>query len=235
MADPNTLIVTPSDDDLTDAFGNTKKPPADGSTVAAPATAAPMATIKPPTSSADLTSGNDAPTAFQRFITQQSNRPDPWAPKIPQPITSSTPTSVLQRAVGNTAWNFQPGQSPGDGNIYADSAGGAPAIHADDGTFLRPSTGPQSLRSFLQRPPAPVANPAPANFAGVTGSATSQPVSSALPAIDPSSNPVSQFSMPATRIPGGAASATAASNTPQIDSGVTVGGRHLNYGAMVNG
>lgn len=161
-------------------------------------------------------------------------RPTPL-PSPSNPVTGSTPQSTLSAAMSRARWNFVPGN--GLGTSWQSSPTGASYFHDPSAAagFLRPPSGTPGVptpttpgmpdmsltvpnlqpRSVLARNPlgaagataaAPVVTPT-INSAASDGSATTQP----------QPQPQPQLQAPATR------------------AGVTVGGRALPFGAMVNG
>jgi hypothetical protein len=158
------------------------------------------------------------------------------------PITDQTPQSTLRRAVGNARWNFAP--TSDGGAAWQSSPGGMTTFHEAPSDFLRPARGPQSAGAVAAGAALTAANPVQVPDVGVPARA---PVLSRHGnAAVASTTPPVALAAPAAAVPpqtllGSPAPATAAPAAAQLAApsaragGVTVGGRALGYGAMVNG
>lgn len=182
------------------------------------------------------------PQAFQgarqvgAFLARQT---DPLAARAPAPVTASTPQSMLQRKWDNAAFGFRPDTSvDGNGNAsWATQPFGTPGVRTSNrmnpAGLLRPAAGPGSAdwNALAQDPSTGrvAVNDIPVAATLIRPDGTSTAIAPAARAgAAPARGSLSEAASPVLQPP-------TAATTPEATSGVTVGGRQVPFGAMVNG
>lgn len=192
-----------------------------GQGAAAPAPTAPPA--KPvPTYPQAFEGARDLAGAVNRANYAATHLQPPTFPAI----TANTSPAELRQRSSNTRWNFRPGGENPETASWQTSPDGPRGQHMSPAGFLLPRGALNDAEPATAAPAASLADPRAPSAA--------QPKQPETTIVD-NGAPGSATSL--ANVTGGVLPAPAAAKTkqPGVDSGVDIGGRRLNYGAMVNG